>query len=694
MGKNLPPIPPDLDEKVRVTAADAATDYLNNKISVTGGLLSTPVDVGGGVQVLQLDAVSVPGDHKVRVDASDTLPEYLAEKIAAAGGLSATTFDKNPPHAEVAILLDASGVPGDHKVLASPTDILAETLIEKIVGSGNITATSYDKGGGIQGVRLTVPADQDIKAKVSAADTTTDYLDSKVAVAGGLTKSILNPGVNEQLQISASGITPESTSVANVGTGAGLVYRDMTGAQINLKTVKAGTGVSVTNNANDVTIANSLPENTTVANVGTGAGQVYRDKTGDQINLKTIKEGVATGIQVINAADEVMIYNTLPEATTVANVGTGTGQVYRDKTGDQINLKTVKAGTNITSVVNNADDVTINAATQAGDHKIAISSDDTTPDYAENKLVMEGGTVQTNNPAGNEVLQFRPHPVFHDTFLLSKPFWVGTQAITSGDFGVDAVNHYLSGLAANNTQDWIRFGVEGDFDYIGKFYTNGATQAGWHVEGNSLVVTWKVVPGSSQIQRTCTGESQVNVAYASQTVWLRVKREFTKFLHFYHRVNDTDGWTLDATADLTKDLGYDVKLSLLSGVNSRIYEIALFDNMPSQRVKQNVALMVPLTDGATITPDLRMGNLFSVTLGGNRTIGAPTGGQVPTGTMFVLRVRQDASPPRTLSWNSIYRFPSGTAPTLSTGANKTDYFGFIYNAIDTKYDCIAQEFNL
>jgi hypothetical protein len=62
--------------------------------------------------------------------------------------------------------------------------------------------------------------------------------------------------------------------------------------------------------------------------------------------------------------------------------------------------------------------------------------------------------------------------------------------------------------------------------------------------------------------------------------------------------------------------------------------------------------------------------------------------------MFILRLRQDASPPRTVTWNAIYRFPGGVAPTLTAVANKTDYFGFIYNATDTKYDCIAQELNL
>jgi hypothetical protein len=48
----------------------------------------------------------------------------------------------------------------------------------------------------------------DIKAKVSAADTTTDYLDSKIVVGAGLTKTILNPGANEQIQLVNTGSGP------------------------------------------------------------------------------------------------------------------------------------------------------------------------------------------------------------------------------------------------------------------------------------------------------------------------------------------------------------------------------------------------------------------------------------------------------------------------------------------------------
>lgn len=48
--------------------------------------------------------------------------------------------------------------------------------------------------------------------------------------------------------------------------------------------------------------------------------------------------------------------------TSVANVGTGAGNVYRDKTGNTVNLKTLKAGSTKLSITNNADDVTLDVA--------------------------------------------------------------------------------------------------------------------------------------------------------------------------------------------------------------------------------------------------------------------------------------------------------------------------------------------
>ena len=45
------------------------------------------------------------------------------------------------------------------------------------------------------------------------------------------------------------------TAIANVGTGTGLIYRDVTSNTANLKSLLAGSNITITNNADDITIA-------------------------------------------------------------------------------------------------------------------------------------------------------------------------------------------------------------------------------------------------------------------------------------------------------------------------------------------------------------------------------------------------------------------------------------------------------
>jgi cold shock CspA family protein len=82
-----------------------------------------------------------------------------------------------------------------------------------------------------------------------------------------------------------------------------------------------------------------------------------------------------------------------------------------------------------------------------------------------------------------------------------------------------------------------------------------------------------------------------------------------------------------------------------------------------------------LTDAATVTPNLNDSNNFDLTLGGNRTIANPTNLNVgQSGTIFIS---QDSTGNRTATWGSHWDWVGGTAPTLSTGANKTDRVDYI-----------------
>ena len=53
---------------------------------------------------------------------------------------------------------------------------------------------------------------------------------------------------------------------------------------------------------------------------------------------------------------------------------------------------------------------------------------------------------------------------------------------------------------------------------------------------------------------------------------------------------------------------------------------------------------------------------------------APTNLKVGT---YILHVVQDGSGSRTISWNSVLKWPAGVAPVLSTGAGRRDIISFV-----------------
>lgn len=95
-----------------------------------------------------------------------------------------------------------------------------------------------------------------------------------------------------------------------------------------------------------------------------------------------------------------------------------------------------------------------------------------------------------------------------------------------------------------------------------------------------------------------------------------------------------------------------------------------------------------LTDASTIAIDASTGNFFTVTLGGNRTLGNPT--NAVDGQKLLFRIRQDGTGTRTLTLDTKYRLGTDiTSTTLTTTINKTDYIGVVYHASDDKFDVIA-----
>ena len=116
-------------------------------------------------------------------------------------------------------------------------------------------------------------------------------------------------------------------------------------------------------------------------------------------------------------------------------------------------------------------------------------------------------------------------------------------------------------------------------------------------------------------------------------------------------------------------------------------------NIKQTFTKQQTPMSGTLTDGATIdwNGDVN-GQVVALTLGGNRTMNAPT--NIVQNTMYLLRVKQPASGgPYTIGpWNAAFKFGAAGAPTLSTAANAVDFISFVGGAGNT-LECLGTRLN-
>ena len=83
---------------------------------------------------------------------------------------------------------------------------------------------------------------------------------------------------------------------------------------------------------------------------------------------------------------------------------------------------------------------------------------------------------------------------------------------------------------------------------------------------------------------------------------------------------------------------------------------------------------IALSDAATVAWDTTTGQVATFTfVSTNRTMGAPS--SLVSGAFYALAVIQNSGS-NTLTWNSIFKWTAGVAPTLSTAASAKDYFVF------------------
>lgn len=98
---------------------------------------------------------------------------------------------------------------------------------------------------------------------------------------------------------------------------------------------------------------------------------------------------------------------------------------------------------------------------------------------------------------------------------------------------------------------------------------------------------------------------------------------------------------------------------------------------------------VVLSDGATPALDASLGDVFTLSAGGNRTIAVPSN---PVAGQKIIIRHYASGGARTLALNTGtngFRFGSDITALTETASGKTDYIGCVWNSVDSKWDVVA-----
>lgn len=266
-----------------------------------------------------------------------------------------TTYTLNAAQnlSEVDIILDASVGTDSTVTLVPGTNVsLVESLGNRITinATDTDTNTTYDLGSA---QNLT-----NVDVTLTGSDATTDT----VTLAAGTNIKLTDNGSN-QITIDATD-TGEVNTASNLGAGQG-VFAQKVAADLQFKSLVAGTNITLTPTGNDITIAASggaSGEANTASNVGTGAG-VFKQKVGVDLELRKINAG--SNVTITENPNDITIAAT--DTDTTYSIGSlqnvNNVELLLDASGTGTDTKvTLVAGTNITLTDNGSSQVTIDAA--------------------------------------------------------------------------------------------------------------------------------------------------------------------------------------------------------------------------------------------------------------------------------------------------------------------------------------------
>lgn len=226
-----------------------------------------------------------------------------------------------------------------------------------IAGTGmSLTATST-------GITLNTTGEANTAASVGAG---TSIVGTKLGTALQFKSLVAGSGISlasdgTTVTLTATGSVGEANTASNLGAGAG-VFSSKNLLDLRFKSIVAGTNISITNDTNTITInatGGVGGEANTASNLGVTGQGVFSSKSGVDLQFKKLIAG--TNVTMSSDANSITINSSgSGEVNTASNLGAGSG-IFSSKSGVDLRLKSLVAGTNVT-LSSDTNTITINAS--------------------------------------------------------------------------------------------------------------------------------------------------------------------------------------------------------------------------------------------------------------------------------------------------------------------------------------------
>ena len=472
-------------------------------------------------------------------------------------------------------------------------------------------------------------------------------------------------------------VTQESSN--NAATANSTANTALTNSNTAIST--ANTALSTANTASTNASAAVSTANTASTNASAAVSTANTASTNATTAVNTANTAASNAATALSTANTAL--STANTASTNASAAVSTANTASTNASAAVSTANT-ASTNASSAVSTANTASSNASTALSTANTAISTANAAASAVANAILYD--TVANvaaipASPANNDAVE-----VVNSTGIESFSPLSGRPAGFVGDSGLSVRMVYTTTGA---TWNWIqyfpndpetRYGdaittlqtdlntAEADILALDSAKLDATTAASTYLTQANAASTYQTQAGmSSYLTTTAAGTTYAPLASPTftGTVTIPAGASISGYL-----TTATAASTYQTQAGMS---GYLATGAIGSTVQAYNANTAVTNATQSFTAAQRGSY-VTLTDAATVAIDLSLGNHFQVTLGGNRVIGAPT--NVVAGQSGVIRLVQDSTGSRTASWNSVFKFPGGTAPTLTTAANSVDLVAY------------------